>query len=127
MSNSPYSSGDGASAMVDSAAGSAEHAIRGSQRMANQTLDKLAGQVESARSRAGPALDGLAQDAAQLAQRSTDALRLRAVQLRERAVQARENTLGYIHEEPMKAVLIAAAAGATLMLVASLLTRRGSR
>ena len=127
MSNPPYTSGDGASAMVDSAAGSAEHAIRGSQRMANQTLDKLAGQVESARSRAGPALDGFAQDAAHLAHRSADAVRLRADQLRERAIQARESTLGYIHEEPLKAVLIAAAAGAGLMLVASLLTRRGSR
>ena len=127
MSNTPYTSGDGASAIVESAAGSADQAIRGSQRMANQTLDKLAAQVESARSRAGPALDGLAQDASQLAQRSTEAIRLRALQLRERAVQARESTLGYIHEEPLKAVIIAAAAGATLMLVASLLARRDPR
>ena len=41
--------------------------------------------------------------------------------------QARESTLGYIHEEPLKAVIIAAAAGATLMLVASLLARRDPR
>ena len=65
MSSNLTTAGDRASSMIDTAAQSADDAIRGSQRLANQALDQLAGKVESARSAAGPAVQGLASDAAQ--------------------------------------------------------------
>ena len=50
-------------------------------------------------------------------------------QLRDQAVRASDKTVGYIKDEPMKAMLIAAAAGAALMALVALLGRSntGSR
>ena len=127
MSNLPYLPTDTGSTAVDAAAHGADQAIRSSQRLANQTLDQLAAQVENARSSAGPALDGLANDAHSLALRSAEAVRHRTDQLRDRALHARDATRGYIQEEPLKAVLIAAATGAALVALGTLLSHRGHR
>lgn len=54
-------------------------------------------------------------------------LRQRAQQLQERAAQVREATVDYIQHEPMKAVLVAAAGGALLLWLGSLLGRRSTR
>ena len=102
--------GDRATAAIDSAAHVAENALHVTQRLTAQALDKL----DSARI-----------DAAALAQRGSDALRHAADQTRERALTARDTTRGHIQDEPLKAVLIAAAVGAGLVLLVSLLTRRG--
>ncbi len=127
MSNLPYLPTDAGSTAVDAAAHGADQAIRSSQRLANQTLDHLAAQVESARTSAGPALDGLANDASGLAHRSADAVRHRTDQLRDQALHARDATRGYIQQEPLKAVLIAAATGAALVALGTLLSHRGHR
>jgi ElaB/YqjD/DUF883 family membrane-anchored ribosome-binding protein len=44
-------------------------------------------------------------------------------QLREKAVQASDTTVSYIRDEPIKAMLIAAATGAALMALVGLLGR----
>ena len=116
--------GENASSIIDTAAHAADNAIRSSQRLANQTLDQLAGQVEGARVVAGPALDGLAQDASRLAQRGSDALRRGGQQVRDQALHARDTTRDYIQQEPLKAVLFAAAAGAAIMFIGQMLGRR---
>jgi ElaB/YqjD/DUF883 family membrane-anchored ribosome-binding protein len=70
--------------------------------------------------------DGAAQSADQaiaLARRGVDAVRGSSQQLRERARRASDSTVGYIKDEPVKSVLIAAVAGATLSALASLLMR----
>jgi ElaB/YqjD/DUF883 family membrane-anchored ribosome-binding protein len=70
--------------------------------------------------------DGAAQSADQaiaLARRGVDAVRGSSQQLRERARRASDSTVGYIKDEPVKSVLIAAVAGATLCALASLLMR----
>jgi hypothetical protein len=43
--------------------------------------------------------------------------------LRDKALRASDNTVGYIKDEPVKAMLIAAATGAALMALVSLITR----
>ena len=115
------------STVVDAVAQSAEDGIRSSQRLANSSLDRLVGQVESARAAAGPALDGLTHDASAMAHRSMDALHLGAAQMRTQALQARDTTRDYIQHEPLKAVLIAAATGALIMMIGSLVGRRDPR
>lgn len=127
MSNLPQFPPNAGSSAVDAAAHGADQAIRSSQRLANQTLDQLATQVENARSSAGPALDGLAHDATNLAHRSAEAVRHRTDQLRDQALHARDATRGYIQQEPLKAVLIAAATGAALVALGTLLSHRGHR
>lgn len=105
-----------AAAVIDSAAQAADHAIRTSQRAAQHALDQLAETVDNARSRVGPAIDGMAQDSAHAMQRGSDAV-LQA------ARQWRTSTRGYIEHQPLQAVMVAMAAGATLVLLGSLLAR----
>jgi len=77
------------------------------------------------------ALTDLAADSAQhairsaqsAARRGVEALRETSVHLRERALKATDSTAGYIKEDPLKSVLIAAAAGAALMALLGLLGR----
>jgi ElaB/YqjD/DUF883 family membrane-anchored ribosome-binding protein len=127
MSNSTHFPTDPGSAAVDAAAHGADQAIRSSQRLANQALDQLAAQIENVRSHAGPALDDVAHDATSLAHRGSEALRHRSDQLRDQALHVRDATRGYIQHEPLKAVLMAAATGAALVALGTLLSHRGHR
>jgi len=68
-------------------------------------------------------LDKLAEQASALAQRGVDAMRDRSQQVREQALRASDNTLNYIKDEPVKAVLIAAVTGAALMALIGLLRK----
>ncbi len=56
-------------------------------------------------------------------QSGINSVRHRGAQLRNQADHANQVALGYIREEPVKAILIAAATGAALMAVLSLLNR----
>jgi ElaB/YqjD/DUF883 family membrane-anchored ribosome-binding protein len=111
--------------LADQAALSADHAIRSTQRVANEALDGLAGSVQSLRQQAAPMLDRATEQASAIAQRGVDVVRDSSQQLRERAHRASDSTLHYIQDEPVKSVLIAAAAGAAMMALFGLLS--GSR
>jgi ElaB/YqjD/DUF883 family membrane-anchored ribosome-binding protein len=56
-----------------------------------------------------------------------DRVRDTSHQMRESAARASEGTANYIRHDPVKSVLIAAATGAALMALVSLLTRSNSR
>ena len=62
-----------------------------------------------------------------LASRGVEAVRDGAQQIRDKAHSVSDSTVSYIKEEPVKAVLIAAAAGAALMALLSLASRSGYR
>ena len=118
--------GANAATIVDSAANTADQVIRSSQRVANQTLDQLSSGVDTVRAQAAPVLNRLATDTEQFTRRSVDKVREGSQQLRGQALRATNTTLGYIKEEPVKAVLIAAAIGAVLMALVTLVGRAGS-
>jgi ElaB/YqjD/DUF883 family membrane-anchored ribosome-binding protein len=59
-----------------------------------------------------------------LARRGIDAVKENALYVKERAIKAGDSTVGYIKDEPVKSILIAAAAGAALMALIGLLSRR---
>ena len=111
--------------LTDLAAQSADNAIKATQRVANQTLDGLADSVQDLRQQAAPLLNRGAEQAGALAQRSVDALRDGTQQLRDKALRASDSTVNYVREEPVKAMLIAAATGAALMALVNLMS--GSR
>ena len=113
--------------LADHAAQSADNVIKSTQRVANDALDSLAGSVQDMRHQAAPLLNRATEHASALAQRGVDAVRDRSQQLREQALLASDNTVNYIKDEPVKAVLIAAAAGAALMAMVSVLTRSRDR
>ena len=109
--------------MADRAADSASGAIRSTQNVANAALDRLANQVETAHDKAVPLINRLSSQAEAAARTGIDAVRDTSAQLREKAMKASDSTVGYIKDEPVKAMLIAAATGAALMALVSLMTR----
>ena len=111
--------------LADQAAATANHAIRSTQDMANATFDRISERVDEARDRAAPAIDRWSAQADNALRRSLDALRDTTNQLREQATKATDMTAGRVRDEPLKSVLIAAAAGAALMVLLGLLS--GSR
>jgi ElaB/YqjD/DUF883 family membrane-anchored ribosome-binding protein len=108
---------------VDEAAASADHAIKATQRVTNDALNSLSGSVQDMRSQATPLLNRSGEQIGALAQRGMDAVRDTSQQLRDKALHASDATVSYIKDEPVKSMLIAAAAGAALMALIGLLAR----
>ncbi len=100
---------------ADAIARSAQRAVQSTQRGANETLDSLSGAIEDVRREASPTLDEAGERLASLAEQGAEAIRGTTHAVRERARHASDTTLDYIRNEPLKAVLIAAATGAVLM------------
>lgn len=115
--------GQQAAAIADHAADGATSAIHSTQHIANEAFERLSDKVEDARSHAAPLLDRLTTQAEMAARRSVEAVRDTSAQLRERALHASDTTVGYVRNEPVKSMLIAAAAGAALMALIGLLGR----
>lgn len=113
--------------LADSAAASAESAIRSTQRMANQALDGVAGTVSDLRADAVPMIKAASDQVSALAHRSADAVRQGSQQLVDSAQQASARTRDYVQQEPVKALLMAAATGAALMALLSLVQRGRSQ
>lgn len=84
---------------------------------AREGLHELGDAVPSALSRA-------AHQAEDLARRGIARARATGTQVREQYQVASDRTVGYIRDEPFKAVLIAVAAGAATALFASWMARR---
>ena len=113
--------------LADQAALAADQAIRSAQRSANETLDRVADGVQDLRQDAGPLLNRAADQASALAQRGAAAVRAGSDQVRDRARRVSASTARYINDEPVKAILIAAAAGATLLAIVRLFGRSRDR
>ena len=109
--------------LADHAAQSADQAIKSTQRMTNEALNSLSSTVQDMREQAAPLLNRVSEQAGAMAQRGVDAVRDSSDQLRERALRASDTTVSYIKDEPVKSMLIAAATGAALMAMLSLMTR----
>jgi len=112
-----------ATRLADQAAQGADDTIRATQRVANDTLDRLSEKVHETHDRAVPHVARLAERAEDLVHRSSAALRQSRERVRETALHASDRTVGYIRDEPVKAVLIAAAAGAAMLALANLISR----
>jgi ElaB/YqjD/DUF883 family membrane-anchored ribosome-binding protein len=101
----------------------AEQAIQATQQLAQDALDGLSGGAQQLRSEATPLLQKAADRASSMAHCTVDAIRDQSLRLRDQAERATTNTTHYIRAEPVKSVLVAAAAGAALMALVSLLSR----
>ncbi len=112
--------------IVDKAAENASGAIRSTQNATNAAFDRLGENVNDVHDKAAPILDRLSQQAEAVTRRSIDAVRDGSAQLREKATQLSDTTVAHIKDEPIKAVLIAAATGAALMALVVLASRSGN-
>ena len=84
---------------------------------------KIAEEGNSLTAQAGPMIDRAAGKASAIAHRGLDAVMETSDQLRAKAQHAGDSTVDYIRQKPVKAMLMAAAAGAALTAVISLLSR----
>jgi ElaB/YqjD/DUF883 family membrane-anchored ribosome-binding protein len=119
MSSTPAT----ANRLADQAAQGADDTIRATQRVANEALDRLSDKVHETHDKAAPKIVQLAEQAETLVRRGSEVLRESSQQVREKAAVASDRTIAYIKDEPVKAVLIAAAAGAAVVVLANLLSR----
>ena len=113
--------------LADQVSQTADDAIHATQLLANEAVDGLAHAMQDARTQAVPMLNRASEQVGALAQRGVDSVRQTSLQLRERTRDAADGTVQYIKDEPVKAMLIAAATGATLMALVSLISRSGHR
>jgi len=105
----------------------AEHAVAASRSLANNTLDQAESKVRQLRGSIDPMVDKLATQAQKLARQSMDM----AAEASERAQRSMHRyadaTTRYVANEPVKAVLIAAAVGAAVALLVAAARNRHTR
>jgi ElaB/YqjD/DUF883 family membrane-anchored ribosome-binding protein len=121
--NTPPSLSDDVRQLAGRAVDGADGAIRATQGVANAAFDRLSQGVESAREHTVPLIQKLSTQAESVARHSLESVRETSAHLRDRAVQARDSTAHQIQEDPLKAILIAAAAGAAMMAVVGWISR----
>ena len=114
--------------LVSQAAATADAAIRSTEKLTHIALNGLTESANGLRNGIGPMIHRAADQVSSLAHRGADAVRQRSHQLSDDAEVATVRTRDYIRDEPVKSVLIAAATGAALMGLLSLIshTRRGN-
>jgi ElaB/YqjD/DUF883 family membrane-anchored ribosome-binding protein len=120
-------SSDKSASLIDQASHSADQAIRATQQAANHAVDSAGNALQDLRHQTTPILERASEQVSAMAHRGMDSVRETSHQLRVKAEHASDTTVGYIRQEPVKAVLIAAATGAALMALVSLVARSRDR
>jgi ElaB/YqjD/DUF883 family membrane-anchored ribosome-binding protein len=108
---------------VDKGASTAQGALRSTQRATDSAFEAMSEKIDEARGQVAPMLSKVSSQAEAAARRGMETMRETSQQLRERAVQASDMTVAYVKDEPVKAMLIAAATGAVLMGLISMMGR----
>lgn len=109
--------------LVSSEAPPPDYAIRATRHASNGALNGLASGVLDIRNRAAPMQDrATAQPTAHAAHRA-EMVREDSQRLRDKALRAYACTVNYVVDHPVKALLIAASAGAALMTLIKLANR----
>jgi ElaB/YqjD/DUF883 family membrane-anchored ribosome-binding protein len=109
------------------AAAALRRSVREGQRAAHRAIDRLADESADWRDAPAPVID-------RLAERAGDAMRLGAMwardggdRVRRRVVDMSDRTVHYVRDDPVRAVLMAAAVGTVLVAVVRLLSARRNR
>lgn len=110
-------------AAADKAADAVKAGIRTAQQSLSQAASSAVGKVDLLRDEAGPALEKGARKAQEVGQKGMDTVADASRQLRDRALETSDAAVAYAKDEPVKALLIAAAAGALLMGLLSMMMR----
>jgi ElaB/YqjD/DUF883 family membrane-anchored ribosome-binding protein len=114
---------DQVTAVTEQAARSAEEAIKSTQRAADEALESLARTMENIRHQTAPWLKHANNEMGSLAHRGMASVQETSKLVQEQALKARQSAEQYISNDPVKALLIAAASGAALMALISLASR----
>ena len=109
--------------VADAAASKMQGGIQSTQQAANKALDKAADKVDEVKSNVAPMLDKASDQTQKLMQQGREVLNDTSQMVREKASQASDLAVGYAKDEPVKAMLMAAAAGALLMGLVTMMAR----
>lgn len=109
--------------LAQRAANTADDAIAATKRAANGALDSLQGQVDDLRAQGSGALGRAAAQVDELTRRGVEAARQAGAGMQAQVHRASDRTVDYVRDEPVKAMLVAAAAGAALAALISLAMR----
>lgn len=126
--NSRMSEQSTANDLADQAAAKADLALKSSRRVANDALDSLESTVDTLRESVPAAFSRAAAQVEEITRRGLDRAKEASMGVREQMHKASDRTVGYIKDEPVKSVLIAAATGAAVaLLVGWAMRSRNSR
>jgi len=102
---------------LDEAARQAHNGISAGQRYAHDAVERIADTAQDLGQQVRPTVNRLTARAEDLARQGSEWVKQGSGRVRERAAQAGDRTVGYVREEPVRSVLMAAAAGALLYAV----------
>lgn len=100
--------------MADRAAASVDSALQATRVATDHALESMQSSVENLRQAGPAALSRAAAQVEDLTRRGMDRARDAGVQVKAQVSRAGERSVDYIREEPVKSVLVAAAAGAAV-------------
>ncbi|WP_395701502.1 hypothetical protein [Aquabacterium sp.] len=108
---------------AEQAAGKASQMIESTRHAANHTLDQLDQRVDALRDAAPSVWRQAGAQVEDLTRRGIDRAREASLKVRDKVVDTHDRSVAYIRDEPVKSVVIAAAAGATLAALIGWLAR----
>ncbi|MES2886871.1 MAG: hypothetical protein V4739_02565 [Pseudomonadota bacterium] len=109
--------------LVDMATDKADQSVSSAKRMANETLDQLQDGIARVREGVPSAVSRTAAQVEEIARRGVERARELRGDMSQKVERATDQTVGYIKDEPVKAILIAAGVGAALALIIGSLSR----
>jgi ElaB/YqjD/DUF883 family membrane-anchored ribosome-binding protein len=109
--------------LTDRAASKADEAIDSSKRAAQDALNSVQDGVDQLREAIPSAFTRAAAQVEALTRQGVERARQASAEVRGQVHQASDRTVQYIKDEPLKSVLVAAAAGAALVGLLSLFSR----
>ena len=108
---------------VSSATSKAQGGIRATQQAANSALDKASDKIGELKNEASPLLEQASDQAQKLVQQAREMFNDAFQTLRDEASEVSDKAVAYTKDEPVKAMLIAAATGAALVGLISMMAR----
>jgi ElaB/YqjD/DUF883 family membrane-anchored ribosome-binding protein len=112
---------------VDDISRQAHDGVNAGQRYVHQAVDRLADRAADWTDQAAPVVDRVTEKARGVARQGAQWARDNTDRVREQVARASDRTVGYVRDEPVRSVLMAAAAGAVLFAIVRLLSGRSDR
>ena len=122
----PTSGPEALTDLSDRAANKADHVLQSTRRMGSEAAQAVQAGIDGLREGVPSAISRASAQAEDLTRRGLERARQASATVRDKAVQVSDQTVGYIKDEPVKAVLVAAAAGAVAALLIGWLSRSRS-
>ena len=125
VENSPKPLGQQGKDLADTAASKVQGGVQSVQQATNKAIDETSHEVDDVKNNVSSTLEKASDQAQQLVQHGRELFNDTSKMMRDKATQASELAVEYAQDEPVRAILVAAAIGAMLMgLVVMMAGRR---